>query len=131
MYMLDTDICSYIIRENPASVLENLKKTDVNQLHISVVTQAELYYGAALKSSKKINKIIVDVLCNQFKVLDWDNKAASCYGDILAQMKRTGKIIGVMDTLIAAHALSIGATIVTNNTRHFDMVPDLKVVNWV
>jgi tRNA(fMet)-specific endonuclease VapC len=131
MYMLDTDICSYIIRERPVSVLEKFKRIDTSNLCISAVTQAELLYGIAKSSSKKVNREIVDDFIGRLVVLDWNSAAAEKYGELRADLESKGKTIGNMDMMIAAHALSIGATVVTNNIRHFSTVPRLKSINWV
>lgn len=131
MFMLDTDTCSYIIRERPASVLEKFRRMDATRLCISVITRAELLFGVARSSSKRINREIVDDFTSRLLVLDWNEAAAENYGELRAHLESKGKIIGNLDMMIAAHALSLGATIVTNNTRHFSLVPKLKTVNWV
>ncbi len=131
MFMLDTDICSYILRERPVSVLEKFKKVEKSGLCISVITQAELLYGVERSSSKKINHTIVHDFISRLIVMDWNSKAAEKYATVRASLEEKGKPIGNMDMMIAAHALSINATIVTNNTRHFSQVPKLKCVNWV
>lgn len=131
MLMLDTDICSYIIRERPPSVLEKFRNIELPQLCISVITQAELLYGAARSVSKKVNRAIVDEFTSRLLVLEWDSAAAEQYGALRAALESKGRVIGNLDMMIAAHALSLEASIVTNNTRHFSQVPKLKVVNWV
>jgi tRNA(fMet)-specific endonuclease VapC len=131
MYMLDTDICSYIIRMRPVSVLEKFKSLKTSDLCISVITQAELFYGVQRSSSKKINHSIIESFTSRLIMLDWDKEAAKSYGYLRASMEEKGKNIGNMDLMIAAHALSIGATIVTNNIRHFNMVEGLKIENWI
>jgi tRNA(fMet)-specific endonuclease VapC len=131
MYMLDTDICSYIIRERPVSVLEKFKHIDASNLCVSAVTQAELLYGIARSSSKKVNREIVDDFTSRLIVLDWNSAAAEEYGALRASLEAKGRPIGTMDLMIASHALSIGAAVVTNNTRHFSIVPKLKTINWV
>ena len=131
MYMLDTDICSYIIRERPVSVLEKFKRIDASNLCISAITQAELLYGIARSSSKKVNREVVSDFIGRLIVLDWNSAAAEKYGELRAELEAKGKTIGNMDMMIAAHALSIGATVVTNNTRHFSLVPKLKTSNWI
>ena len=131
MYMLDTDICSYIIRLRPQSVLEKFKQVNASDICISVVTQAELLYGVERSSSQKINHEIVESFINRLVILDWDSNAAKHYAYLRASMEAKGKNIGNLDMMIAAHALSIGATVVTNNQRHFDMVDGLKVENWL
>ena len=131
MYMLDTDICSYIIRMRPLSVLEKFKSLKTSDLCISVITQAELVYGVERSSSKRINHSIVEDFTSRLIIFDWDREAAKSYGYLRASMEEKGKNIGNMDLMIAAHALCIEATIVTNNTRHFNMVDGLMVENWV
>lgn len=131
MYMLDTYICSYIIRERPISVLDKFKKIDNSEMCLSVITKAELLYGVARSSSRKVNLEIVEDFLNRLVVLDWNGDAAAAYGKLRATMEAGGRIIGNLDMMIAAHALSIGAQIVTNNGRHFGQVPKLKMVNWV
>lgn len=128
--MLDTDICSYIIRERPVQVLERFKTIEMNQLHISVITYAELLFGVEHSSSRKINKEIVDDFVKHLSILSWGEIAAEHYGNIRVTLQSKGKIIGAMDLLIAAHARSQKMVLVTNNDKHFKRVPKLKVENW-
>jgi tRNA(fMet)-specific endonuclease VapC len=130
LYMLDTDICSYIIRERPLQVLEHFKQIEMEQLCISVVTYAELIYGVEHSSSKKVNRPIIDDFVRHLDIAPWDEKAAEHYGSIRAYLRTEGNMIGAMDLMIAAHAGSQGMTLVTNNDRHFKRVPKLKVENW-
>ncbi len=129
-YMLDTDICSYIIRERPLQVFEHFKKVEMDQLYISVVTYAELIYGVEHSSSKKVNRLIIDDFVRHLSIISWDQKAAEHYGKIRAFLRVEGNIIGSMDMMIAAHARSRKMTLVTNNDNHFKRVPKLKVENW-
>ena len=129
-YMLDTDICSYIIRERPIEVFEHFETLKMDQLCISVVTYAELIYGVEHSSSKKINKSIVDQFVKHLSIIDWDKKAAVHYGNIRVLLQVKGNVIGAMDMMIAAHARSQRMILVTNNERHFKRVPKLKVENW-
>ena len=130
LYMLDTDICSYIMRERPLHVLEHFKNVAMDQVHISVVTYAELIYGVEHSSSKKINRPIIDDFVLHLSILSWDQEAAEHYGKIRAFLRAEGSIIGSMDMMIAAHAISREMTLVTNNDKHFTRVPQLKVENW-
>ncbi len=130
-YMLDTDICSYIIREKPIKVFEHFETLKMDQLCISVVTYAELIYGVEHSSSKKINCSIVDQFVKHLSVIDWNKKAAEHYGSIRAILQANGNVIGAMDMMIAAHARSQKMTIVTNNEKHFKRVPKLQVENWI
>lgn len=129
-YMLDTDICSYIIRERPLQVFEHFKQVEMEQLCISVVTYAELIYGVEHSSSKKVNRVVIDDFVQHLTIVPWDKAAAEHYGNIRAYLQTEGKIIGSMDMMIAAHARSQKMTLVTNNDRHFKRVPKLKVENW-
>jgi len=130
LYMLDTDICSYIIRERPVQVLEHFKQVEMEQLCISVVTYAELIFGVEHSSSKKVNRAIIDDFVQHLSIISWDEEAAEHYGKIRAYLQAKGKVIGSMDMMIAAHARSQGMTVVTNNDRHFKRVPKLTVENW-
>ncbi len=130
-YMLDTDICSYVIRERPLEVFEKFKKVEVNQLCISVVTYAELIYGVEHSSSRKINRPIIDDFVRHLDIITWDEDAAEHYGKIRAFLRAEGNIIGSMDVMIAAHARSQNMILITNNDKHFKRVPKLRVENWV
>ena len=130
-YMLDTDICSYVIRERPLEVFEQFKKVDVNQLCISTVTYAELIYGVEHSSSRKINRPIIDDFVRHLDIITWDEDAAEHYGKIRAFLRAEGNIIGSMDVMIAAHARSQNMILITNNDKHFKRVPKLRVENWV
>ncbi len=129
-YMLDTDICSYIIREKPLKVFERFEALDMDQLFISVVTYAELIYGVEHSSSKKMNRSIVEDFVNHLNIIEWDKSAAEQYGKIRAFLQAKGNIIGAMDMMIAAHAVSQKMTLITNNEKHFKRVPKLNVENW-
>jgi len=131
LYILDTDTCSYIIRERPISVLERFRKLAMEQICISSVTYAELLYGVARSSSKRINRPIVDDFVRHLDVIDWDTGAAEQYGQIRADLEARGEPVGAMDMMIAAHAKSIKAVLVTNNQKHFARIKGLKVENWV
>jgi tRNA(fMet)-specific endonuclease VapC len=130
-YMLDTDICSYVIRERPLEVYEKFKKVKVNQLCISVVTYAELIYGVEHSSSREINRPIIDDFVRHLDIITWDREAAEHYGKIRAFLRAKGSIIGSMDMMIAAHARSQNMTLITNNDKHFKRVPKLRIENWV
>ena len=131
LYMLDTDTCSYIIRERPISVLEHFRKLAMEQICISSVTYAELLYGVARSSSRRINRPVVDDFVRHLDVIDWDTGAAEQYGQIRADLEARGEPVGAMDMMIAAHAKSIKAVLVTNNQKHFARIKGLKVENWV
>jgi tRNA(fMet)-specific endonuclease VapC len=129
-YMLDTDMCSYIIREHPASVLKRFQTLAMEQLCVSVVTYAELIYGVERSSSRRINRPVIEDFVRHLDVMDWDTAAADQYGVIRAELEAAGALIGAMDMMIAAHAKSIKAVLVTNNQKHFNKVRGLKIDNW-
>jgi tRNA(fMet)-specific endonuclease VapC len=129
-YLLDTDTCSYVIRNRPESARQRMNAVPLDQQGISVVTYAELLYGVRRSSSKRINRRVVDAFVRHLFILDWNREAAECYAEIRTTLERKGKPIGGMDMLIAAHALSLNAVVVTNNARHFGEVPNLAVENW-
>ena len=129
-YMLDTDTSSYIIRSRPESVLARFSRLDSNRLCISVITEAELQYGVRLASGAAGIRADVEDFLRRLSILDWDRAAAAHYADIRVQLESSGKSIGNMDLMIAAHARSAGSTLVTNNEKHFRRVPRLLVENW-
>ena len=129
-YMLDTDMCSYIIKEHPESVRQRLRKLAMEQLCVSVVTYAEMIYGVERSSSKRVNRPIVEDFVRHLDVMDWDTDAADQYGVIRAELETAGTPIGAMDMMIAAHAKSIKAVLVTNNQKHFTKIKGLKIDNW-
>lgn len=131
VYLLDTDISSYIIKERPASVLKNLEKHASETIGISVVTYAELIYGVERSASKKINRSIVENFVQRLFVYPWEHTAAKNYALILTSLEKLGNPIGNMDMMIAAHAKALKATLVTNNNKHFKKISNLKLQNWV
>jgi tRNA(fMet)-specific endonuclease VapC len=130
-YMLDTDTCSYIIREHPESVLQRFRRLAMAQLCMSVVTYAELVYGVERSSSRRVNRPIIEDFVRHLDVLDWDSGAADQYGLLRTKLESAGTPIGAMDMMIAAHAKSIKAVLVTNNQKHFSKVTGLKIDNWI
>ena len=129
--MLDTDICSYIIKERPLQVLDHFRQVEMEQLCISSITYAELIYGVERSSSKKVNRAVIDSFVQHLDIVSWDEGAAEHYGNIRAYLQAEGQLIGSMDMMIAAHARSEGMTLVTNNDKHFRRVPKLSVENWI
>jgi tRNA(fMet)-specific endonuclease VapC len=131
LYMLDTDICSYIIRNKPPEARRRMNAIPLSEQCISVVTFAELLYGIKRSSSAAVNRAVVDSFVSHLSIRDWDADAAEHYGDIRAALQALGAPIGSMDMMIAAHAKSLGAIIVTNNRRHFERVPGLVIETWL
>jgi len=131
MWMLDTDTCSYILRAHPAGAAARFKQSGPDEIGLSTVVLAELYYGACLLPNRTALRRNIEEFVRGLMLLPWDSSAADHYGDIRAELERKGTSIGGMDLMIAAHARSRGATLVTNNTKHFRRVPDLKLENWI
>jgi len=130
-YMLDTNICSYVLRSRPPSVKARFEKTGPGALAVSTVVLAELLYGAARRpKAVAIRREIAD-LVSRLTVIPWDEAAAEHYGALRAALEKAGTPLGAMDMMIAAHARSLGATLVSNDVRHFDRVEGLRVANWV
>lgn len=128
-YLLDTDICVYVINERPRHALERFVKQEVGEIGVSSVTAAELAFGVA-KSGSQRNRQALDAFLLPLKIADFDLAAAFSYGEIRTFLESKGRVIGPLDMLIAAHAKSLGATLVTNNLREFKRIPGLAVENW-
>jgi tRNA(fMet)-specific endonuclease VapC len=129
--MLDTNICIYIVNRRPPSVLERFRTFRIGDIGISTITLAELEYGAAKSEQPRKNREALEQFVSPLEVASFDQPATSAYGKIRTALEKRGRPIGAMDMLIAAHALSLGATLVTNNKREFERVLGLKVENWV
>ena len=130
-YMLDTNICIYTMKNKPAIVSKRVNEhSKAEGLSISVITLAELEHGyqKSVNKEKNLDNLIKFLFC--VEILPFDAKAAAEYGKICAYLQKRGTPIGTMDMLIAAHALSQDLTLVTNNVREFERVPNLKVENW-
>ena len=130
-YLLDTDTCSYVLRKRPDSVRRKFNSVPMGSICISVVTYAELRYGAARSSSPEVNHQAIDEFVEFLDVLEWSREAADRYGDLRRALEKKGSLIGAMDILIAGHALATDAVLVTNNQKHFKVVPGLNTANWV
>ncbi len=129
MILLDTNICIYLINAKPAVVLERLKQHRLGDIGVCSVVAAELAYGVA-KSGSARNREALQLFLAPLVILPFDEAAAWAYGQLRADLARLGTPIGSMDTLIAAHAISQQALLVTNNTREFARVPGLRLDNW-
>lgn len=129
-YMLDTNICIYIIKKKPVKVIEALKCTNIGDICISVITLAELEYGVEKSRQKERNKIALISFLTPLEILPFTGNAAATFGEIRAALEKKGEVIGAYDLLIAAHALSENLILVTNNTGEFNRVPGLSLQNW-
>lgn len=129
--MLDTNICIYIINARPPSVIERFSSIGVGEIGISVITLAELEYGAAKSAQPRRNREALKQFILPLEVAAFDAEATTAYGSARTALEKRGTPIGAMDLLIAAHAVSLGVTLVTNNSREFARVPGIRVENWV
>ncbi len=130
MYLLDTNICVYVIRKRPESVFRRLSNIDGRGVAISVITAFELEVGALRSQGKRYSEA-VRLFIAELPVLPLEDSARAAYGQLRTTLERRGEIIGAYDMLIAAHALALNATLVTNNEKEFKRVKGLKVENWV
>ena len=129
--MLDTNICIYIIKQQSQSVLARFRAFQVGDIGISTITLAELEYGAMKSSGPRQNRDSLKEFVAPLDVASFDSAASEAYGEIRAALEKSGRPIGAMDLLIAAHALSIDARLATNNEREFRRVRRLRVENWI
>ncbi|MFO1508003.1 MAG: type II toxin-antitoxin system VapC family toxin [Lysobacterales bacterium] len=128
-YLLDTNICIYIINRRPPEVFRHFDGVAAGQIGISSITHAELDFGVA-KSGSRRNRVALDKFLLPLEIMPFDADAARQYGKLRTQLELAGTPIGALDTLIAAHALALGITLITNNTREFERVPKLRLEDW-
>jgi tRNA(fMet)-specific endonuclease VapC len=129
-YMLDTNICIYVIKNRPAQLRDRFNSS-ADQLCISVITLAELIYGAEKSARPRENHAVVEQFCARLDILPFADRAATHYGQLWAELEQAGKPIGLHDMMIAGHARSEGLTVVTNNAREFRRIPGLRLENWI
>lgn len=130
-YLLDTNICIYIIKKRPGKVLDKFNTLSLGDVGISSITLAELHYGIMKSSNPNKNQEALDKFLTPLEILDFDYFATIDYGKIRADLEKKGTPIGPLDTLIAAHAKSRKLTLVTNNEKELKRIPELKIENWV
>ncbi|MFC5860983.1 PIN domain-containing protein [Acidicapsa dinghuensis] len=130
VYLLDTDISSYIMKRNNAMVLRRLQTISMGDLAISVITKGELMFGVEVSPRKLQDRLALEGYLKHVEVLDYPADAAQHYAEIRAALKVAGTMIGANDLLIAAHARCLGLTLVTNNIREFGRVKGLALENW-
>ena len=130
-YLIDTNICIYLMNHHPPEVLARFRKMGVGEIALSSITVSELYYGA--RKSKAIQQNIrrIEEFVYPFDVLAYDEDAAKEYGKIRSYLEEQSQVIGPLDMLIAAHALSRNLILITNNTKEFERVKSLQIENWV
>lgn len=130
MWLLDTDICIYLIKKKPERLLARLRQVDIRTVAISSITVAELQFGVAKSARPEQNALALAAFLAPLTVESFDDAAAASYGPLRADLERAGTPLGSLDMLIAAHAMALGRTIVTNNTREFERIEGLKIENW-
>jgi len=131
IYLLDTNICIAIIKKCPPEVKKKMIQTAVGEVAISSIVLAELWYGIELSEKKTENRAALCDFLQYVVVLDWPEQAGRKYGKIRAHLKQKGTPVGANELLIAAHALALDAILVSDNTREFSRIPELKLENWV
>lgn len=130
IYMLDTDISSYIMKRSHERVLRRLQRVPVSDVCISAITKSELMYGVEVSPQEPRDRAALDAYLKHVETLDYPDEAARHYGQIRAALKVSGRMIGAHDLFVAAHARCLGLTLVTNNMREFGRVEGLVLENW-
>jgi tRNA(fMet)-specific endonuclease VapC len=130
LYMLDTDSVSYLLKGSHPKLDAKVASTPPNQLCISAVTKGELMYGLNLKQGAHRLAKVIDQFLIRIQCLPWDERCATSFAEIAAQLHLSGTQIGSMDAMIAGHALALDAVLVTNNKRHFSRISALRVESW-
>jgi tRNA(fMet)-specific endonuclease VapC len=128
--LLDTNMCIYLIKKKPPQVLERFNDYSVGEIGVSSITVAELQYGVEKSQHSAQNRRALGQFLIPLVIADFDEGAAEAYGKVRAALEAQGKPIRALDTLIAAHALSLEATLVTKDTREFSRVPDLTLATF-
>ena len=129
--MVDTNICIYIMNQRPVKIIHAFKQCNIGEIGVSAITVSELQYGAAKSKSRDINKQRIEEFLLPLEILPYDDAASGIYGNIRFLLEKRGVVIGFLDLLIAAQAISRDLVLITNNTKEFNRVDDLKLENWV
>ncbi len=130
-YLLDTNICIYLIKKRPPEVFERFQQIQMKQLHIPTIVLFELYYGIEKNNSQRRNLAALEQFTAPLSVVDFTIEAAKKAAKIRNNLEKMGKPIGAYDVQIAAIALALNMTLLTNNTREFEHIEGLKIENWV
>jgi len=130
-YLIDTNICIYILNKKPRNVIQKFKQIPVGEICVSTITIAELQYGTAKSSNKEKNYQRLKEFMIPFKILPFSEKSTQFYGELRYQLEKSGETIGPFDLLIAADALSNNLILVSNNLREFKRVKGLPLENWL
>ena len=129
-YMLDTNICIYIIKQKPENVIERFRQTPVSDIGVSCITLSELEYGVLKSAKPEQNKLALAQFMAPIEICAYDDVAAQHYGKIRSYLEKQGTPIGSLDMLIAAHARALNSVLITNNETEFKRVSSLKIENW-
>ncbi|MBT4842953.1 MAG: type II toxin-antitoxin system VapC family toxin [Calditrichaeota bacterium] len=130
-YLIDTNICIYILNRKPKSVLDRFESFNTEKIGISSITVAELEFGAKKSKRRKENLERLELFLFPFEILPFNGKSAKIYGDIRSKLELKGHVIGQLDMLIAAQALENNLVLVTNNQKEFSRISNLKLENWI
>jgi tRNA(fMet)-specific endonuclease VapC len=130
-YLLDTNICIYIIKRKPPKIFKKFESLKIGDVAISSITLAELEYGVYKSTQPEMNMIALTKFLAPISILPFEDNAAKAFGIIRTNLELKGLPIGPYDLLIAAHAHSLGLKLVTNNIREFKRIKDLKLENWI
>ena len=131
MYLLDTNICIYIINKRPAKIIDKISSFNPTEIKISSITMAEMEYGASKSENREMNRNALKRFLSPFEIINFDAKDAEIYGIIRAKLERSGNIIGPYDMQLAAQALRWDYIFVTNNIKEFTRINKLKLENWI
>jgi tRNA(fMet)-specific endonuclease VapC len=129
-FMLDTNTCSYIMKRSHQAVIRRLQRVPVSDVCISVITKSELLFGVELSPRRQQDEAALAAFLRLVEALDFPDAASFHYARIRAELQARGTMVGANDLFIAAHARSLGLTLVTNNTREFGRVRNLAIENW-
>ena len=129
-YLLDTNICIHLIKKKSALLLARLQKAELAAVGLSSIVLSELEYGVEKSQRVAQNRMALAQFVAPLEIVEYDSEAAQCYGRLRSALERKGQPIGPLDQLIAAHALALDCTLVTNNVREFVRVEGLRVEDW-
>jgi len=129
-YLLDTNICIYIIKKKPEKVWDKFQVLSFGEIGISSITVAELEYGVYKSQQINKNKSALEQFLLPLEIITFEQKSAAIYGRIRSNLEKQGRVMGSMDMLIAAQALALNFILVTNNVKEFARIPELVIENW-
>ncbi|HAN76030.1 MAG TPA: VapC toxin family PIN domain ribonuclease [Planktothrix sp. UBA8407] len=129
-YLLDTNICIYIIKKNHQSVLDKFQSLTLGEIGISAITVAELEYGVYKSQKQQQNRKALATFLIPLQIISYDIQATQVYAQLRGELEKKGTVIGAMDMLIASQAISLQVTLVTNNLKEFSRIPNLLLENW-